>query len=65
MERLTQDQGSNEDPCWSPDGRYVAFSSTRGGSSNIWMSTADGRHQTRVTQGGGWTNPAWSPRLTW
>mgnify|MGYP002631697811 CR=1 FL=1 len=65
MERVTQDQGSNEDPCWSPDGRYLAFSSSRGGSENIWMSTADGRHQTQVTTGGGWTNPSWSPRLSW
>lgn len=65
MERVTQDQGSNEDPCWSPDGRYIGFASTRQGVSNIWMSSADGRHQVPVTSGGGWTNPAWSPRLSW
>ncbi len=65
MTRVTQDQGGNEDPCWSPDGRYLAFSSSRGGASDIWMATADGRHQVQVTRGGGWTNPAWSPRLSW
>lgn len=66
MVRVTQDQGDNEDPSWAPNGRYLGFSSTRSGSSHIWMSTADGRHQSQVTTGkGGYTNPAWSPRLTW
>ena len=66
MQRITQGQGSNEDPSWSPDGRYLSFVSTRSGSSHIWMSTSDGRHQVQVTQGGGsWSNPSWSPRLSW
>ena len=65
MDRVTQDQGNNEDPTWSPDGRYLAFASTRTGKSQIWMSSADGRHQVPVTKSGGWTNPAWSPRTSW
>ncbi len=31
VERLTQNQGSNEDPTWSPDCRLVVYSSSRGG----------------------------------
>jgi len=31
IERLTQNQGSNEDPTWSPDCRLVVYSSSRGG----------------------------------
>lgn len=29
MERLTLDQGDNEKPSWSPDGRYIVFQSNR------------------------------------
>ena len=64
--RLTQGAGDNEDPSWSPDGRFVAFSSTRAGGSHIWMSTAKGAHQVQLTSGkGGYTSPAWSPALAW
>ena len=64
--RVTQGQGDNEDPSWSPDGRYLAFASTRKGGSHVWLSTADGYHQVQVTQGSGnWSNPAWSPGLSW
>ena len=39
--RLTQDQGNNEEPSFSPDGNYIAFSSTRGGGgSRIYIMTA-------------------------
>lgn len=62
MTRLTQDQGDNEDPSWSPDGRYLIFSSTRTGKSDLWITTADGRHQVQITQGGGWTQPFWGTK---
>jgi TolB protein len=60
IERLTQNQGNNEEPTWSPDGNYVAFTSTRDGGSHIYLSTGDGRYQTRITKGkGGFLTPAW------
>lgn len=59
--RITQSMGDNEDPSWSPDGRYLVFSSTRTGSSQIWLSTADGRHQSPVTSRGSWTQPVFLP----
>jgi len=47
--RITQDQGDNEDPCWSPDGRYIAFSSNRtGGNYHIYIANANGENQRRV-----------------
>jgi TolB protein len=56
------DEGSNEWPAWSPDGRYIAFSSTRGGDSRIYlMLAADGRVIAPLTEGeGNATNPSWS-----
>ena len=61
ISRLTQDQGDNKSPTWSPDGRYVAFSSTRGGSSgSIYVMTADGYFQHNITpNGAGFETPRW------
>jgi eukaryotic-like serine/threonine-protein kinase len=33
---LTQDPAIDWSPVWSPDGRYVYFSSNRGGAMNLW-----------------------------
>jgi len=62
--RLTQDMADNEDPTWSPDSKYLVFSSTRnGGKSDLWISTIDGRSQFKLTNTGGWTQPAWTPGM--
>jgi TolB protein len=55
-------EGSNESPTWSPDGRYIAFSSNRDGDSRIYlMLAADGRVISPLTEGeGNATNPTWS-----
>ncbi len=60
--RITQDQGNNKDPSFSPDGRYLVFSSTRNGTREIWMADSlEGRHQVKISQSGNWTQPMWSP----
>lgn len=58
--RLTQGQGSNKDPCWSPDGRYLAFVSDRAGKWRLWIMTQDGRYQFPITdQVDTWAQPDW------
>jgi TolB protein len=59
IRRLTQNQGFNKDPSWSPDGRYIAFVSTRSDGSGIYLMSADGRYQILVVKGGGFGNTAW------
>jgi TolB protein len=45
MKRLTQDQGSNTYPACSPDGRSVAFFSTRGG---LFLANNQGMNQQKI-----------------
>jgi len=46
----------------SPDGSQIAFSSTRGGSSNIWICEPDGRARQITFLSGSYTDsPRWSP----
>ncbi|MBM4318722.1 MAG: Tol-Pal system beta propeller repeat protein TolB [Deltaproteobacteria bacterium] len=62
IERLTQDAGHNEEPSHSPDGNYIVFTSTRDGGSKLYVMTADGMHQTVLTEkGSGYFTPAWGP----
>lgn len=57
--RLTQDQGNNKDPSWSPDGRYLVFLSDRGGDWRVWIMTEDGRYQFPISPKGAWATPDW------
>ena len=50
-------------PAVSPDGRRVAFVSTRSGSHEVWVARADGSGAARLTDFGGArvSGPRWSP----
>lgn len=40
--QLTQGDASCDDPQWSPDGRWIAFLSSRSGKKNLWLISPDG-----------------------
>ncbi len=48
MMQLT-DSGNNEDPSFSPDGRYIAFTSDRDRTKSIYIMRANGESQQRIT----------------
>lgn len=54
--------GQVNEPAWSPDGRYLAVTVTRGSEQQIWLVREDGTGMTKVTSstGGNW-NPIWIP----
>lgn len=49
--QLTSDAADDAYPCFSADGKQVAFASTRAGSWQIYVMDADGRNVVQVTQG--------------
>jgi len=55
---------TNEDPSWSPDGRYIVFTSNRTGSNQLYMVSADGSNERRITYDKhNYYKPKWSPFL--
>lgn len=50
----------NESPTFSPNGRHIAFTSTRGGTQQIWTMTREGKGVRQVTRVGNNSMPAWS-----
>jgi dipeptidyl aminopeptidase/acylaminoacyl peptidase len=47
--QLTRGEGSDTRPRWSPDGKSIAFISTRGGTSQVWIVPIDGGEARQVT----------------
>ena len=52
--RLTSDSGLTMTPALSPDGKFIAYASDRGGKGNlnIWVQPASGGTAVRLTDGG-------------
>jgi Tol biopolymer transport system component len=63
LARLTSDNSPDTQPAISPDGRRIAFTSTRNGSAaHIWVMNSDGTNPQQLTNlGSGNANPSWSP----
>ena len=50
----------NESPAFSPNGRHIAFTSTRAGGQQIWIMNRLGGGLRRVTHAGNNSMVAWS-----
>jgi TolB protein len=58
--RITFGEGSNESPSYSPNGRHIAFTSTRAGDTQIFTIGRDGRGVRQITREGSNSTPSWS-----
>ena len=58
--QITFGEGTNESPVWAPNGRHLAFMSTRQGRSQIFTVDRDGRNLRQITRDGNNTTPHWS-----
>src|SRR5262249_55115565 len=60
---LTQNEVFDADPAWSPDGKQIAFASSRKGVIHLFVMGPDGSGQQELLDMDlfGWVYPAWSP----
>ena len=60
--RVTNSWGANVSPKFSPDGRKIAFTSSRSGNPQIYIQGLDSGEAQRITFTGKYNaSPAWSP----
>jgi TolB protein len=57
---ITDGSGSNESPAFAPNGRHLAFTSTRLGKVHVFTIARDGRDLKQITRVGNNTTPHWS-----
>jgi Tol biopolymer transport system component len=65
LARLTEDEGFDWTPVWSPEGEWIVFQSDRDGESELYVVRPDGSGMRRLTDlptddVGGYS-PVWSP----
>ena len=62
LTRITFDDGLQIGATWSPDGRFLAYSSDRGGKFDLWVQQVSGGSPVQITRGPGQhVQPDWSP----
>ncbi len=60
IRQITFGEGSNESPAWAPNGRHLAFTSTRAGRTHVFTVDRDGRNVRQITREGNNQQPHWS-----
>lgn len=62
LKQLTKGDGENLSPTWSPNGKYIAFVSTRDGNKEIYIMNKKGKRHLRLTScEASDTSPVWMP----
>jgi TolB protein len=62
VKKLTDGEGVDSWPAWSPDGKRIAFVTFRDGNYDIHLMNADGSGRVNLTAHSAQdTSPAWSP----
>ena len=61
LTNLTEVVASDTDPAWSPDGKRIAFTSNRDGSSQVYVMDADGKYPMELTSDYLNDKPVWLP----
>src|SRR5258707_15747240 len=62
VRQLTFGEGSNESPAFAPNGRHIAFTSTRAGKKQIFTIARTGQDLKQLTRTGTNENPDWSAK---
>lgn len=63
---ITTNVEMDDNPVWSPDGKWIAFASNRNGGTDIYITAADGGETRRLTWHSGADTPsAFSPDGKW
>lgn len=60
MRQITFGEGTNESPAFAPNGRHLAFMSTRKGKEQVFTIARDGKDLRQVTTTGNNEKPDWS-----
>jgi len=60
VRQLTFSEGTNESPAFAPNGRHIAFTSTRFGRTQVLTMARDGNNVRQITREGANYAPSWS-----